>query len=177
MDVYLGTILMVGFNFAPIGWALCNGQILSISQYSALFALLGTTFGGDGIQTFGVPNLQGRFPIHQGNGAGLSPYVMGQMAGVQNAQLTLSNLPLHNHPANCNNTPGPNIDPTGNYWSESNPGGRDPIANPSYASSPTGQMNAAAIGAVGGNQPFSIVPPYLCVNFIIALQGIFPPRS
>lgn len=177
MDPFLGTILMVGFNFAPVGWALCNGQLLPISQNTALFSLLGTYYGGDGVTTFALPNLQGRVPIHQGNGAGLSPYVLGQLGGTQSSTLTVANLPAHNHPANCNNTPGSSIDPTGNLWAEANPGGRDPVATPSYASSPTGQLAGNAIGLTGGSQPVSILQPYLCVNFIIALQGIYPSRN
>jgi microcystin-dependent protein len=177
METYLGTILMVGFNFAPVGWALCNGQLLSISQNTALFSLLGTYYGGDGVTTFGLPNLQGRVPIHQGNGAGLSPYNIGQLGGVENVTLTVGNLPAHSHPANCNNTPGPNVNPTGSFWAEANPGGRDPVATPSYAASATGSMAAGAIGLTGSNQPVGNIQPYLCINFIIALQGIYPSRS
>ena len=177
METFLGSILMVGFNFAPTGWALCNGQLLSISQYSALFSLLGTYFGGDGITTFALPNLQSRVPLHQGQGAGLSPYVIGQLGGAENASLTIANLPQHSHPANCSNTPGPASDPTGQFWAEANGGGRTPVATPGYAASATSQMAAAAIGITGGNQPLAILQPYLCVNFIIALQGIYPSRS
>jgi microcystin-dependent protein len=177
MEPFIGTILTVGFNFAPVGWALCNGQLLSISQNTALFSLLGTTYGGDGVTTFALPNLQGRVPVHQGNGAGLSPYTIGQVGGAEGATLTINNLPSHNHPANCNNTPGANVSPTGSFWAEANPGGRDPVATPSYASTTTGVMASGAIGPVGGNQPFGVVQPYLCINFIIALQGIYPSRS
>lgn len=177
MEPFLGQILMVGFNFAPVGWALCNGQTLSIAQNTALFSLLGTQYGGDGRTTFALPNLQGRVAIHQGNGAGLSPYVIGQVGGVENTTLTIANLPAHSHSAHCNNTPGPNIDPTGGYWAEANPGGRSPVATPAYASSTTGTMAAGAVGTTGSNQPVSVVQPYLCINFIIALQGIFPSRG
>jgi microcystin-dependent protein len=176
MDPFIGTILAVGFNWAPNGWALCNGQLLPISQYQALFALIGTTYGGNGTTNFALPDLQGRVPINQGNGSGLSPYVIGQVGGSEGANLTVSNLPAHNHAANCNNTPGPNVDPTGNYWAEANPGGRDPAATPSYAASATGQMASGAIGMTGSNLPFPILQPYLTINYIIALQGIFPSR-
>jgi microcystin-dependent protein len=177
MEQYIGQILMVAFNFAPVGWALCNGQLLPIAQNTALFSLLGTTYGGDGVRTFGLPNLQSRVPVHQGQGTGLSPYVMGQIGGAESAMLTISNLPAHNHPANCSNTPGPNSNPTGNYWSEVNDGAKDPALSPSYATSVTGQMGPQAIGLTGGNQPVPVLPPYQVVNFIIALQGVFPSRS
>jgi len=176
MDPILGTIMMIGFNWAPVGWMLCTGQLLAINQYQALFALLGTTYGGDGITNFALPDLRGRVPINQGNGAGLSPYIIGQSAGAENAQLVVANLPAHNHPANCSSTLGTAVSPTGGYWAEANPGGRDPLATPSYAPSTNGQMAATAIGMTGNNQPLSIVQPYLCVNFIIAYQGIFPSR-
>src|ERR1700722_13608325 len=122
MNPFIGQILMVGFNFAPQGWALCNGQIMPISQNTALFSLLGTYYGGDGVTTFALPNLQSRGPIHQGQGAGLSPYTIGQSGGSEQQALLLANLPAHTHPANCNNTPGPNNDPTGAFWSEVNNG-------------------------------------------------------
>ena len=176
MDPFLGQIMMVGFNFAPVGWALCNGQLIKIQDNTALFSLLGTTFGGDGITTFGLPNLQSRVAIHQGQGAGLSPYTMGQLGGVEATSLLVNNLPAHTHAANCNNTPGPQVDPTGNFWSESNDGARTPVSNPSYATTATSQMAATAIGLTGGNAPVGIVQPYQCVNFIIALQGIYPSR-
>jgi microcystin-dependent protein len=178
MDQYIGQILMVAFNFAPVGWALCNGQLLPITQNTALFSLLGTTYGGDGVRTFGLPNLQSRVPVHQGQGTGLSPYVMGQIGGAESALLAIGNLPAHNHTANCSSTPGPNTSPTGNYWSEVNNGdGRNPVLTAAYATGVTGQMGAQAIGLTGGNQPVAVLPPYQVVNFIIALQGVFPSRS
>lgn len=114
MDPFLGEIRMVGFNFAPVGWALCNGQLLSISQYAALFSLLGTMFGGNGTSTFALPNLQSRVPIHQGQGLGLSSYVMGQQAGTENVTLTVSQIPAHNHMVGVSNLPGSASDPTNN---------------------------------------------------------------
>src|SRR5271170_1941307 len=106
MNQYLGQILMVGFNFAPLGWALCNGQILSIAQNTALFSLLGTIYGGDGVSTFALPNLQSRVPIHQGQGTGLSPYVIGSAGGTENVTLLSTQMPSHNHLINVNNTAG-----------------------------------------------------------------------
>jgi microcystin-dependent protein len=177
MNNYIGQILLVAFNFAPQGWALCNGQTLSIAQNTALFSLIGTTYGGDGVSTFMLPNLQSRVPIHQGTGPGLSTYVMGQNGGVESETLLVSNLPAHTHPVNCNNTPGPSADPTNGFWSEVNSGGRAPVVSPAYATSSNKQMAPTAIGVTGNNQPFSVVQPYLCMNYIIALQGIFPSRG
>lgn len=177
MDPFIGQILMVGFNFAPQGWALCNGQLLSISQNTALFSLLGTTYGGDGVTNFALPNLQGRVPIHAGQSPGTSSYTLGQQAGTENVGLNVGNLPQHTHTANCSNTPGPNANPTGGVWAQVNDAsGRSPVIYPGYATSANAQMAPTAIGPTGGNQPFSVVQPYLCVNFIIALQGIYPSR-
>jgi microcystin-dependent protein len=177
MNPYIGQILMVGFNFAPQGWALCNGQTLSIAQNTALFSLIGTYYGGDGIQTFMLPNLQGRVPVHQGQSQGGSPYVIGQVGGSENVTLLQNNMPIHNHLANCNNGAGPNSDPTNGFWAEVNDGQRVPTIFPSYGTSSTGTMNSTAIGNAGGSQPFQTLPPYQCVNFIIALAGIFPSRG
>ena len=176
-DPFIGEIRAVAFNYAPEGWALCNGQLLSISQNTALFSLLGTTYGGNGVSTFALPNLQGRVPIHQGQSPGTSTYVMGQVAGSENTTLLVGNLPAHNHPANANSAAGPNPSPIGNFWAEANGGGKSPVVTPSYAATSTGQMASTAIGMTGSNQPFSVVQPYLCVNFIIALVGIFPSRG
>jgi microcystin-dependent protein len=168
---------MVGFNFAPQGWALCNGQLLPISQYSALFSLLGTQFGGNGVSTFALPNLQGRTAIDQGQSPGTSQYVMGQVGGNENATLLYNNMPIHTHSANANNTQGANADPTGAFWAEANDGNRSPTFYPSYATSANATMAPTAIGTAGGNLPFPILPPYLCVNFVIALTGIYPSRG
>jgi microcystin-dependent protein len=177
MNNYIGQILLVAFNFAPVGWALCNGQTLSISANTALFSLIGTTYGGDGVSNFMLPNLQSRVPVHQGTGQNLSTYVMGQVGGVEQEILLVGNLPSHTHPVNCNNTPGPNADPTNGFWAEVNTGGREPAVNPAYATSANKTMAPTAIGLTGSNQPFSVVQPYLCMNYIIALQGIFPSRG
>ena len=167
-DPFLGEIRMVGFNFAPRGWALCDGQILPISQNSALFALLGTTFGGDGRTTFGLPDLRGRAPKHVGTGPGLAPYNWGQQGGAENITLQLANLPSHNHTVNCQPEDGNQGTPANGFPA--------PVAN-GYASTSGGTMNAGMIGSVGGGQPVSILPPYLVIYFCIALQGIFPSRS
>ena len=169
METYLGQILMVAFSFAPKGWALCNGQLLPINQNQALFSLLGTYYGGDGRTNFALPNLQGRVPVHQGNS-----YVIGASGGVENITLTVNNLPSHNHPANCSMTQGANVSPAKSYWSEAHQGG---TALPSYSATTNAEMASSAIGATGGNVPVSVVQPYLCLNFIIALQGIFPSQN
>ncbi len=171
MEVYLGTILMVGFNFAPQGWALCNGQLLSIAQNTALFSLLGTTYGGNGTTNFALPDLQGRVPIHMGNGAGLSPYVIGQNGGTENVTLQVGQLPAHTHPFAplCSTGTANEKTAVGHYSA--------PAAADIYASSSNAAMGAGMTGITGGGQPVPVIQPYLTVNFIIALQGLFPPRS
>jgi microcystin-dependent protein len=178
-DPYLGEIRMVGWNFAANGWALCNGQLMSINQYSALFSLLGTTYGGDGQVTFGLPNLQGRVPIHQGSGAGLSPYVTGQSAGNEQVSLMLGEIPQHNHLVGVSNLPGAIPDPTGAILAQGNSGSdRSAVLVSDYVSSAaTGTLAPTAISMAGSSLPHNNIQPYLCVNFIIALQGIFPSRA
>lgn len=170
-DPFLGQILLVGFNFAPQGWAFCNGQTLSIQQNTALFALLGVTYGGNGQTTYNLPNFQSRVPIHFGQGTGLSPYSMGQVGGTENVTLTVPQLPAHTHSGAINASGGSGSDgsPTGNFLADGN----------QYTGSTNTQMssNSVAVGATGNNQGHPNIQPYLCVNFIIALQGIFPTRS
>jgi microcystin-dependent protein len=178
-DPFLGEIRMVGWNFAANGWALCNGQLMSISQNNALFALLGTTYGGDGISTFALPNLQGRVPIHQGNGAGLSPYTIGAASGTETVTLLPTQMPSHNHLVGVSNQSGTMADPTNAILAQGNSGsGRSPVPVTNYISpAATGTLAPTAISLAGGNQAHSNIQPYLCVNFIIALQGIFPSRQ
>lgn len=168
---YLGSICMVGFNFAPIGWALCNGQLLPISQYDALFALIGTTYGGDGQNTFALPNLQGRFPIHRGLGPGLPQYTLGESGGQESVTLTLNQIPVHNHTLAVNTNGGSSDNPTGNYMASNSEGIKY------FSSSAGSSANAGSIGITGGSQPHNNMPPYLCVNFIIAIEGIYPPQN
>src|SRR5271157_2083636 len=168
-DQFLGEIRMVGFNFAPYGWALCNGQILSISQNTALFSLLGTYYGGNGTSTFALPNLQGNAPMHQGNGAGLTPRVIGEIGGETAVTVLTTQMPLHTHvaqnaAASTSGTPGPTVIFGG--------GGRG--KEPAYAPAETHVlMSAQAVGTTGGNQPHNNMPPYLTMNFVIALQGVY----
>jgi microcystin-dependent protein len=176
MEQYLGQILMVAFNFAPLGWALCNGQLLPINQNTALFSLLGTTYGGNGTTTFALPNLQGRVPIHMGSN-GITNYIIGASGGAESVALTVNNLPAHNHAANCSTTLGTVANPQGCFWAQANTGGLKPLGMPPYAATSNASMAATAIGETGGNAPISVVEPYLCMNFIIALQGIYPSRS
>jgi len=186
MDPFIGEIRMVGFGFAPTGWALCNGQLMSIAQNQALFALLGTTYGGDGIQTFALPNLQGRVPLHAGSGAGLPVYSLGQQGGAANATILASNLPAHTHGVTppVSNANGTASSPVGAYPAVSTTtitGGErgETAATMSYAAASVSGQNAASYqtGAAGSGIPISIEPPYLAVYFVIALVGIFPSRS
>jgi len=178
MDEFLAIIKMFGGNFAPRGWALCNGQILSIAQNTALFSLLGTTFGGNGQTTFALPDLRGRVPIHPGQGPGLSPYSLGQQAGSESITLTLSSLPPHSHTLIANASAQANIaNPTGNFLSVGKVPSSSETINMYSNAAGTNPLNAASITPVGGGQPVPIIQPYLCVNFIICLEGIFPSRN
>jgi microcystin-dependent protein len=171
-DPFIGEIRMFGGNFAPVGWAFCNGQTVPISENEALFALIGTTYGGDRVTTFNLPNLQSRVPIHQGQGPGLSNYVMGQVAGVEQVTLTTSNLPAHTHGVTGDSATGTANGPAGNVWANSTG------AKQFTPSAPNTTMNPAAIGgAPGSGQPHDNMVPFLAVSFIISLFGIFPSRN
>lgn len=175
---YLGQITMFAGTFAPVGWALCNGQLLSIAQNSALFQVLGTTYGGDGVQTFALPDLQCRIPVHQGAGLGLSPYVLGQRAGSENVTLLTAQMPQHSHSFNATTT---NATATA-IGSTLLPGVPTMGANPSLytlvtTTTPTfNTMAAASCGPAGGNQPHPNQMPSLAISFIIALAGVFPSQ-
>jgi microcystin-dependent protein len=162
---------MFGGNFAPLGWALCEGQLLPIAENDALFSLIGTTYGGDGETTFALPDLRGRIPIDQGSGAGLSPHTVGEMGGSEAVTLAASQLPVHNHAfsATSNAAVG-----TSNAFGSLL---ADTGATPIYGMTPDATMHPNTILPAGGSQPHSNMAPYLCVNFIIALQGIYPPLS
>jgi microcystin-dependent protein len=166
---FLGLIVQFGGNFAPRGWALCNGQILPIAQNTALFSILGTTYGGNGQTTFALPDMRSRVPIHPGQGQGLSSYDLGEQTGTESDTLIANNLPPHTHNVAASSTA-----------TSKNPSGNLPAAFGTVAFGPTAdvQMNAAMIsGPTGGPQPFSIIQPVLAINFIIALEGIFPSRN
>ena len=180
-DPLMGSVDLWAPNFAPRDWALCAGQLFSIAQYSALFALLGTTYGGDGKTTFALPDMRGRIPIGVGNGPGLSDYILGQKSGSENVTLTLAQMPMHTHPATGTVTPSAGTgkitlsnDPTSNYM------GQTPSTNV-YTSSNNAAMGSSPlniqIGLSGSGQPFNILQPYLCLNYIICISGVFPSRN
>ncbi|EEF62891.1 phage tail protein [Pedosphaera parvula] len=169
---FIGEIRLMACNFAPKGWALCNGQMLSIAQNSALFSILGTYYGGDGIRTFALPNLQGRAALHMGQGTGLSNYVIGQTGGVESVALATNQLPLHNHAVACNTTGGAQADPSGNY-----PGLASSNSAGIYEATSNNTMAAGVIGNTGGSQAHENRQPSLTLNYVIALLGIYPSRS
>jgi microcystin-dependent protein len=159
---------MFAGNFAPSGYQLCNGQLLSISQNTALFAIIGTYYGGDGVTTFALPNMQGRVPIHQGNGVGLSPYIIGQQGGNENITLTSGQMPQHNHLVNASAAGASQDTPTNNLLAKAQ----------TYTNSAANTtMLSTMIGFSGSSQPHANIQPYLCVSFIIAIRGLFPPRN
>ncbi|HEX3873948.1 MAG TPA: tail fiber protein [Solirubrobacteraceae bacterium] len=167
-EPFLGEIRTFGFNFAPQGWAMCAGQLLAISQNSALFALIGTFYGGDGVTTFALPDLRGRVGINMGQGPGLSPYQLGEVSGSENVTLTTGQMPSHAHALNAN----------AQQYTTTRPAGHVPAQGGTYAAVADGTtMNAAAIGPAGGNQPHTNIQPFLGLNFCIALEGIFPSRN
>jgi len=167
-EPFLGQIIMVPYNFAPRGWLLCEGQLLPINQNSALFALLGTQYGGDGITTFAVPDLRGRFPL--GTGSSLHGF-NGEMGGSETYTLTVAQLPAHSHPLIASTSEATVASPT-------NAALASKARVPLYAPATNGAMMAASsIGQTGGNQPYPVMPPYTTVTYIIATQGIFPARE
>ena len=172
-DQFVGEIRMFAGNFAPTGWALCNGQLLPISQNTALFSLLGTMYGGDGKSTFALPNLQGSVPLNSGAGAGLSQRFQGETGGLPSVTLLQSEIPSHSHQAFGATGAGPTSPQNATWGTQA---GRTPP--PTYSSAnPTAAMNPQALGPTGGNLPHNNMQPYLVVTFIIAMQGIFPPRQ
>jgi microcystin-dependent protein len=173
-DQFVAEIRMAGFNFAPTGWAFCAGQILPISQNTALFSLLGTMYGGNGQSTFALPNLQGSTPIMWGQGPGLSDYVQGEMTGVTSVTLLVTEIPSHTHAPSAR-TDATQVSPANAFWGK---GGSRTQALNTYTAPGNGAMMApTALQVVGGSLPHNNMPPYLGINFIIALQGIFPPRG
>ena len=174
-DPFLAEIRIFGGNFAPRGWALCNGQLMSISQNTALFSLLGTTYGGDGRVTFGLPNLQGATPMQQGQGPGLSQRYLGELGGSPAVTLINSEMAMHTHTALAVDAGGDSPTPTNNTWAQARTG-RSGDALYSVGVQPNLLMNSQAVLPTGGSQPHNNMPPYLTVTFIIALQGIFPQR-
>lgn len=189
MEVFLGTIQAFGFNFAPRGWANCSGQMMSIAQNSALFSLLGTTYGGNGQTTYGLPDLRGRAGLNMGQGPGLSMYNIGQIAGTENTTLLVTNMPAHTHAATATmgvqvagtaskplNTPSD----TNKYLGASGGAAGSATIWSDALNSPVtmgGTSGSVTVGPAGNSQPLSLLNPYLALNFCIALEGIFPSRN
>ena len=170
---FIGEIRMFGGNFAIGGWAFCNGQQIQISQNETLYTLIGTTYGGDGVNFFNLPDLRGRVPVGAGSGPGLSPYALGQSGGAENVTLTIDTLPTHNHVAAGLPATGDSNAPAGNIIAWAQPSG-----NSRYSTdAPTVMMNSGTTLPAGGNQPHENMLPFQCLNYIIALEGVFPPRN
>lgn len=162
----LGEIILFAGNYAPRGWMLCHGQFLNIADNTALFSLLGTTYGGNGTTTFALPDLRGRTPVGAGTGPGLSPRNLGDRGGAEQATLTASNMPAHQHPVRAASTAPTTGDPGGSS-----------LAGATIYASAAPTTSLAPTGSVGGSQPFGILPPFLSLHYIIAVQGVFPSRS
>ena len=162
---YVGEIRMFAGTYAPLGWELCHGQQLSISENDVLFQLIGTTYGGDGVESFALPDLRGRIPVHQGQG-----FPLGSAEGVEEVTLSIQQIPVHSHPVLAvGDRPGDQSNPAGNVLAQSF------AVTPYLNESPgAGRLNPAAVVAAGGSQPHTNLQPYLCVNFIISLVGLFP---
>jgi microcystin-dependent protein len=169
-DPFLGEIRIVGFNFPPKGWAVCEGQILPLQQNAALFALLGTMYGGDGMRTFGLPDYRGRIPVFYGQGKGLTDYVEGETGGVETVTLTKEEIPAHTHNVMAVADPGDTNIISGNSIARSSGGAIYSGGNANV------NFNQGAIGLTGNNMPHANLQPFLSLNFIIAMQGVFPRR-
>lgn len=166
MTPYVGEIRMFAGNFAPAGWMFCEGQLLPISENDVLFNLIGTTYGGDGQSTFALPDLRGRLPLHFGNG-----FTLAETGGVENVTLTVGQIPAHSHPFLGSTSPGDQSTPVGNLPAASN------VVSLFSAAAPNASMAAQTLSSVGGSQPHNNFQPYLCINFIISLFGIFPSQT
>ena len=173
-DQFVAEIRIVPFNFPPTGWAFCDGQLMPISQNTALFSLLGTTYGGDGKSTFALPNLQGSSPLHKGQGQGLSLYDQGQIGGSDSVTLLQSEIPAHTHAVFASGDAADTGDAGDNCWGVAS-NERGPING--YATTDGTQMSVLSFAPAGSNFPHNNWMPYLTLTFIIALQGIFPARS
>ncbi|RWY45985.1 phage tail protein [Mucilaginibacter gilvus] len=181
MDQYMATVLLFAGKFAPRGWAFCDGKLLSTAQYSALFSLLGTTYGGDGVNTFALPDLKGRAPVHPGQGEGLSPYTLGQKAGAEGFTLTPQQLPSHSHALHAVTTASNQSDPLNNYLSVPADGSTGASINtyndgtdPVFA---LAALNPKSVSYTGDNQPVKTTPPVLGINYIICIEGPYPPQD
>jgi len=171
MDPFIGQLMLFAGNFAPRGWALCDGQLLSIAQNTALFSILGTTYGGDGRVTFGLPDLRGRVPVHAGQGPGLSFYTLGQQSGTETVSLSILEIPVHSHTfaPGCSSDPPNSQSPANNVLANSD--------LQAFSSDVNASMRSASSSTAGGSQAHSNLQPYTCLNYCIALEGIFPSRN
>ncbi|HEX8473265.1 MAG TPA: tail fiber protein [Pyrinomonadaceae bacterium] len=165
---FIGEIRMFGGNFAPAGWAFCDGQLIPISENDALFTLIGTTYGGDGQETFALPDLRGRIPLHQGQGPGISSnYILGERAGVEEVTLTINQIPIHTHPLSASTGTGTQQTPQGAVSAQTTAQAYASLLEPV-------NMSSQSIGPTGGSQPHTNIQPYLSISFIISLFGLFP---
>ena len=165
---FVGELRMFGGNFAPAGWAFCDGQLIPIAENDVLFQLIGTTYGGDGQETFALPNLQSRIPVHMGTGPSGTTYQIGEQAGVEDVTLTVSQIPSHSHPLLASTAVGTAASPQGSVLAASG-------SSNVYRPAPTAAaMDAQAVGPAGGSQPHTNLQPFLCINFIISLYGVYP---
>jgi microcystin-dependent protein len=174
---YLGAIFIFAGNFAPNGYQLCQGQILPISQYAALFSILGTTYGGNGTSTFALPDLRGRSPIGQGTGPGLNTIVLGEFAGSNSVSILYNNMPIHNHLITTANAGGGLASPQNNFLAQPLDAGQNPTTMYASAAAPSVTMAPTTVGAAGGSVPVSVQNPFLGINYIIAMVGLFPSRN
>ena len=165
---YVGQLMLVGFNFTPAGWIPCDGRLEPIASFETLFNLIGTTYGGDGQSTFGMPDLRGRVPIHQGDNGG-AIYTLGQSGGVESVTLTINQIPQHNHAILCSSNAQNSNDPAGSFLAVA--------GDHRYGATASAPMAAAMIGAAGGSQPHDNLQPYLALNWVISAFGVFPSQN
>ena len=170
-EPFIGEIKLFAGNFPPRGWQFCQGQILSIAQNTALFSILGTTYGGNGQTTFALPDLRGRAPMQPGQGPGLSPRTLGEQGGSETVTLISNQMPAHVHSMLASSNVGSSSSPEGTYLAAADP------SQLTFVSSVNTTMGQQSIGVAGGSQPHNNMQPFLCVNFIIALEGIYPSRN
>lgn len=168
-EPFLAEIRIIAADFAPRGWALCDGQILPINQNQSLYSLLGTTYGGDGLTNFALPDMRGRAPIHAGTGNGLSPRVLGERSGEETHTLSVAEIPNHTHAASATSSQGQTDTPANSVWADAGVSG--------FAATADGVMHPSSVSGVGGGQAHDNMQPHLALNYIIALQGLFPSRN
>lgn len=171
-EPFIGNVILFGGTYAPQGWAFCDGSLMSIAQYDTLFSLIGTTYGGDGQSTFALPDLRSRIPVHQGQGPGLGSYIIGQQAGVETVTLLPAQIPSHSHPVLSNSGTAGSQDPTNNFL-----GTQGTLQEYIPGTSANSVMNAAAVANSAGGQPHDNIMPSIALNYIIALEGIYPQQN